>query len=194
MLPRPLPTQAIPLECESYPESAGTAFSVHSELSERYPPGYSVNPRDTVQQFGAHVLAREKKGTNPETGEPKLKGKNFGRYCTNDKHSFNARYTIFNANNAEFMGEDSTLKTICAHRHIPDCINEVELNARVPLHELGHNIGGFMDDPFWSGETCQNNPDANNSIMMYNFFYRASFGGWFSCDEIRRLRQAPQQQ
>jgi hypothetical protein len=174
-----------PLEGETYPESAGAAYFVHEEISSRYPEGHGLNPPDTVQIFGAHILAKERSGE----GESGYGDKAFGSYCVelaqqDFSHAFAALKTIEMAWNEEWMKPDKYLNRMCLEDYeIPegDCVREDELRWKVSVHELGHAIGNLDHQEAHCVSDIEG-PDA--SIMTYGCFYHNWFDGYFSKEDI----------
>jgi hypothetical protein len=178
-----------PLSGETYPESAGAAYFVHQELSSRYPPDHGLNPKDTVQIFGAHILAKER----DTTGGSGYRDKAFGSACAglvllDYAHSFAALKTIEKARDPDWMEPDWTLDQTCLDFGIVEgnCVKENELRWKVSIHELGHAIGNLTHYEVACTEDIEGE-DA--SIMTYGCLYHNWFDGYFGKEDILQLRR-----
>ncbi|MGH8102924.1 MAG: hypothetical protein ACREJQ_00205, partial [bacterium] len=186
-----------PAPGEQYPESLGVVRFVHDKFPSRYPPPYGQNhpppPKDSVQGFGAHIVALSRSGL-PGSG---YTGKPFGLQCEvtspyhDPQHAFIAAETIAHARDIPWMAPDPPLQNLCSSHGIPlgSCIRELELAWKTMVHEYGHTVG--LDDDILTH--CQIVPGGiegeNSSVMIYGCLEHVDFDGYFSRTEIISRRQ-----
>lgn len=183
---------------EQYPESVGVVRFVHDKFPARYPPPYGTNhpppPKDSVQGFGAHIIASASSG-QPGSG---YSGKQFGLQCEvtspyqDPQHAFIAAETIAQARDDPWMDPDDNIVELCASLGIllpGQCVGVAELAWKTMVHEYGHTVG--LDDDTLTH--CDQIPGGiegeNSSVMIYGCLEHVNFDGYFSRANILQLRQ-----
>jgi len=182
---------------EISPTSLGVRTYAHTYVNRYLNPQGGTHPpvpRHSVQSLGSHIVAERRAQNDPE----KLQGKVFGVACLpwpqDPVHTSVAVFTITNANDRIWMAPDKTLQEECDSTFLEldgNCASPDQMQERVPLHELGHAVGGWLQGTDSTGYCNWNalNTDRDNSVMVNRCQYHRDFESFFSFTQIRNLRE-----